>query len=422
MRNVTYSQKNIVILGSGFGGLTAARILGRALKKQRGLRETYDVVLVNREETHTYTPGLYEVATLPKEDATPIELKRTTAIPITHCLRGLPVRFIQDEVVGVNVEDMRVTLRDGGTLHAEYLLLALGAVTNDFGIPGVREHGMALKTFTDALLLRGAAEKLLRQKNDAHILVAGGGATGVELAGELMALARHIRKKFREMSAPRLTVIDAGPRLLPGPPKRVARAVHKRLERFGVKIRLNAKLTAVDAREAVVRLPDNTEERMPFDLFVWSGGIKPPPLLEAIVVPKDARGRCMVDPNLTIHGHDRILAIGDLTCFGDAASGKPLPATAYVAIAEGKIAARNILAQIHGKAMVHFHPPARPPIVVPVSGKWAVAYISGVVFSGFPVFFLRLAIDLRYFLRVMPPITAVRFFFYSTMMYFRNDS
>lgn len=430
MTHPVFPQKNIVILGAGFGGIAATKELGKAFQRDAKLRQNYDIILVDHNATHTYTPGLYEVASILREDATPLELKRTAAIDIETALANSPVRFLCDEVTAVeipqtpteeNAAPLTVRLRDNGILHAEYLLLALGSVTNDFGVPGVSEYALSLKTFEDALRIRSRITPLLRERNGVRIVIAGGGATGVELAGEIIGLSRRIGRFAKRKNDHRMTVVEAGPRLLPGTPETVAVAAKQRLEKLGVTVQLQRRIIEIRQREAVLQMPNNQRETIPHDAFVWSGGIKPNPVLDGIVVPKDNRGRCMIDIDLTIHGLKRLFAIGDLTCFANPKDGQPLPATAYIAIDEGNIAAQNILAHIHKRGYAHYHPPARPPIVVPISGKWAVAYVFGIQFSGMLAFLLRLVIDLRYFLRVLPLRQALRFFAHSTLVYFRND-
>lgn len=147
----------------------------------------------------------------------------------------------------------------------------------------------------------------------------------------------------------------------------------------------------------------------------------PSPLAGHVASPKDAKGRCMVGPDLRALGHDNVFAVGDLTCFADPKTEQALPSTAYIAIAEGKAAAKNILALILKKPLHNFLPPKYLPMIVPVGGKWAAAYVYGFTFSGFSAFVLRLLADFRYFLKTLPIVQATRFFISSTLVYFRND-
>ena len=435
MSDALLPKKNIAVLGAGFGGVAAARALGRALRRSAELRKLYDLIVIDRSAEHIYTPGLYEVATAAREDADPLTLKHTAAIPLEESFSGLPIRIIQDEVLGVEPSlraetpagilvppsEYLIRLRDGGTIRAEYLVLALGAVVNDFGIPGVPKHGLVFKNFGDALRVRSAITETFQRTAQAHIVIAGGGATGVELTGELVSLTRHLRRAWKRDIRPRFTLVEAGERLLPGPPLIVAEIAKKRLERLGVTVRLHTRIIEVAEGTATVQAPEGANTRIAFDRFIWSGGIKPSPVLAGIVVPKDQRGRCTVDLDLTIHGENNLFAIGDLTCFADPATNQPLPSVATIAMAEGSIAAINVLARINRQPLRHYHPPKHTPMIVPVCGKWAIAYVAGFTAAGFSVFLLRLAAALRYFLKVLPPLKAFRFFLRSAAVYFRND-
>ena len=414
-------QKKIVVLGAGFGGIAAAQTLGRFMKTHPDTAQQYDVVLVNDRNFHIYNPGLYEVATALREDVDPWSLKKTAAIQIEDLITGLPIRFIQDRVAKIDCDQMTVTLKDAGTISAEYMLFALGAVTNTFGIPGVLEYGLMLKTFEDALKIRTAVTEVLKKKEDAHIVVAGGGATGVELCGELVGLTRTISQRYHKQKHPVFTLIEATPRLLPGMPNPVAALAKKRLQSLGVRLMLEQVVTHLEQYKVFTKNSLGNEATMDFDFFIWSGGIRPNPLLEGIVVPKDKKGRCMVGPDLTIRGKEKLFAVGDLTCFMNPENGRPLPAVGWAAFEEGKTAAKNICASIQGRGLQHYHPPKHPPFIVPVSGKWAIAHVMGITFAGLPAFVLRLLKDLRYFLFVLPPPKALRFFLFSTLAYFKND-
>ena len=414
-------QKKILVLGAGFGGIAAVRTLGRFMKTHPDVARQYDIVLVNDRDFHIYTPGLYEVATALREDVDPWSLKKTAAIPIQDLVAGLPIQFIQDRVEKIDCDHMTVTLKDGGTLSAQYLLFAVGAAANTFGIPGVLEHGLILKTFEDALKIRTAVTEALKKKENAHIVVAGGGATGVELCGELVGLTRTISRRYHKQERPVFTLIEATPRLLPGMPDLVAALAKKRLESLGVRLMLEHAVTHTEPYKVFTKTSSGDEVGVDFDFFIWSGGIKSHPLLERILVPKDKKGRCMVDPDLTVHGKEKLFAVGDLTCFMNPENNQPLPAVAWAALGEGKVAAKNICASIQGRGLTHYHPPKHPPFIVPISGKWAIAHVMGITFAGLPAFVLRLLKDLRYFLFVLPPPKALRFFLFSTLAYFKND-
>lgn len=414
-------KRRILILGAGFGGLTAARLLGQAFQREVKLQETYEIIVIDRNTVQVYTPGLYEVATTLREDAGPLALKRVAGIPVAESLAGLPVAFLQDHVTHVDKNALTVTLRDSGTLHADHLILALGSVTHTFAIPGVEQFGLPLKTFTDALHIRSKLNTLLKEKSTVRIIIGGGGATGSEFAAELATLAENVRERFKKDVSLSISVVEATDRLLPGLPERVAALAVKRLDRLGINCLLNTRITEANETHVVADHKTESTKHIPFDLFVWTGGIKPNPLLADIILPKNKKGLCLVDPDLTVHGNRQIFAVGDLSCFINPRTEKPLPATAYIAIEEGRIAARNVLAHIKKERFHHYHPPKHLPFIVPLGGKWAIADIYGIIVKGPLAFLARIFADINYFRKVLPLKKALRLTFKAFQVFFKND-
>jgi len=173
--------KNIVVLGAGFGGLRAARLLGKGVKKL-GLSGAYRVILIDRNPYQTYTPTLYEAATTSKTTANYLDLKSIVTLPVDGLIKGSGAEFMEDEVKSVDLV--------GGDIHCaknnlkfDYLVLAIGSVTNYFNIPGLEQHSMTLKTFMDAIKLRDKILDLYESgKEEIRVVIGGGGSTGVELA------------------------------------------------------------------------------------------------------------------------------------------------------------------------------------------------------------------------------------------------
>ena len=178
-------EKRIVVVGAGFGGLTAALTLA---KDPALISRGYEVILIDRHHHHLYTPGLYEIAAVPREYAKDHYLVSSSLIAVREIIRGRQIRFIQGELVGLDAARRRIRLENGGTLAYEFLILALGSETNYFGIPGLREYSVPLKTCDDAAQLRNAIEAAVRRKPSLAVVIGGAGATGVELAAELVPL------------------------------------------------------------------------------------------------------------------------------------------------------------------------------------------------------------------------------------------
>jgi len=315
--------------------------------------------------------------------------------------------------------------------------MALGSVMNDFGIPGVREHSIWLKHFDDAVRVRNAISDVCEahgtSQEPLHTVIGGGGATGVELAGELVGYCKKIaRNGMSAARTARVTIIEAGPRLLPGLPDGVATQAKKRLEALGINVRLGTTITEIQ-KDAVlwketVSGPDGTGDgatgTTPTHVAVWSGGVKTNPLSEAVLVPKDKRGRCMVDPGMHVGGERpeaTVFAIGDISCFLNPATGQPIPGTAYVAIEEAKVAAHNIVAHIRGTAERHYRIPKHYPFIIPIHGKYALVSFGWLRVSGFLGWLVRLIVDLRYFMSILRPVKALAFWARGILIQVKND-
>lgn len=414
-------RERIVILGAGFGGLSAAKTLGKALRRKPGLRKQVEVVIIDKNDEHTYTPGLYETATTLRRDAEPLELKRASTILVSEILAGLPVQFIQDEAEHIDVSQKQLVLRDNGPLAYHQLIVAAGSRATDFGIPGVREHAEFLKTFEDALRLRRILTERLIDHNDPNILIVGGGASGVEVAGEIIGFAKQLCSRDGKLCAPAVSVLEGSTSLIGGLSETVGEKAKKRLEKLGVPVVFGARVTEVHKDVVHVEFRDGKKTTLPHDLLIWTAGIEPQPVCTCPDIVTDERGRWIVDAQLRAKGADDTFAIGDITIFKDPKIAASIPATAYVAIGEGKIAAKNALASIEGKPLKTYTPAKSAPMVVPIGGKWAIAHFKPFVFSGFLAFLVRLAIDFKYFLEVLPFPKASAFFRTSTKMYLSND-
>ena len=179
-------MKNIVILGAGFGGLKAAQTIAKKIKWAR-LAERYPVILIDKNEYQTYTPSLYEIATTAKENANYIALKSIATLPLTKGMGRLPINFIKAEVVSLDVLGGTLQIKSNNgdtneTIPFAYLVLALGSVTNDLNIPGVKENALYLKTFIDAVTVRDVVLKALDEKEQLEVVIGGAGSTRLALS------------------------------------------------------------------------------------------------------------------------------------------------------------------------------------------------------------------------------------------------
>jgi NADH dehydrogenase len=331
----------IVIVGGGFGGLAAAKALGRA---------PVSVTLVDRRNHHLFQPLLYQVATA---GLGAIDI----AEPIRRILRRQAnTTVLLAEVTGIDIAARTVDLAGGEPLPYDHLIVAAGAGHAYFGHDEWEPYAPGLKTIDDALEIRRrilrAFEHAELARSDAErrfwltITVVGGGPTGAELAGAIAELARHtLARDFRQFDPKETHVllVEAGDRILPTYPPSLSRKAQVQLERLGVDVRTGAAVTGIDAGGV-----DLDGERVPTGTVVWAAGVAASPLGASLGTPLDRQGRVVVTPDLSIPDHPEVAVIGDLAAVpGD---GEPVPAVAPAAIQMGRHAASAILQRIEGEA------------------------------------------------------------------------
>ncbi len=401
-------KKNVVVLGAGFGGLRAAMDIGKGLKRM-GLTEKYQVFLIDRHDHHTYTPLLYEAATTSQETADARKLHRLATFEVAPLVANLPIAFIKDEVLQLDLMEGDIHLKDRGKLPCEFVVLALGAEVNFFGIPGAAENTMPLKTFANAIAIRDRITTLAKEKQTVNILVGGGGPTGVELAAELREWCGELRRAKKGCDL-KVTIVEALPSILFGFDERVVLKVKRRLAKLGVSLETNAKIVGVDP--GTVKLDGG--RMIPFDVMIWSGGVKASTILGQLPLTLD-RGRptagnvmaCAPQtPDLKLHM--KVYGVGDNVCYMNPKTQKAMPAVAPVAIAEGGVAAHNVLEEIKQAERQGYAPhlrnytPVEYPYVFPVGGKFAVAKIGPVILSGFLGWIFKGLVELDYIISIMP--------------------
>jgi NADH:ubiquinone reductase (H+-translocating) len=326
------AQKQVVIIGGGFGGLTAAR----------GLRHR-DVILIDRTNHHVFQPLLYQVATAA---LSPSDI----AWPIRTLFRAQPnVRVVRDDVLSIDRAARVVRLRDSAPIAFDALIVAPGSRHAYFGHDKWESYAPGLKTIADAVRLRErmllAFEGAERQRAETGaqdrltFVIVGGGPTGVELAGALAEIAKKaVGPDFPTLRLEDLSImlVEGSPRLLPGFDPTLSAKAAAVLSRMGVTIKLNSPVNAVQADGAMVG-----RDWVPSTNIIWAAGNRASPLLNTLSTPQDAYGRVKVRPDLTIPNDPWIFVIGDAAhCLGS--DGKPLPGVAPVAMQQGRHVANLI--------------------------------------------------------------------------------
>jgi NADH dehydrogenase len=388
-RSDSDGRRRVLILGGGFGGLTAARRLAGA---------DAQITLVDRRNHHLFQPLLYQVATA-SLSATSI------AAPLRHILRRQRnLTVLMEEVTAVDLAARRVGC-GSRWLDYDWLVIATGATHAYFGHDEWAPFAPALKTLDDAQSIRRrvllAFEQAEREDDPErrqawlNFVVVGGGSTGVELAGTLIELAQHtLRGEFRHFDSRSASVrlVEAGPRVLAGYDPVLSDKARRQLERLGVLVHTGVPVTAIDA--AGVKLGDR---RLPARTVLWAAGVAASAVGAMLGAPQDKAGRVRVDEDLGVPGHAGVFVIGDLASVARP-DGSPVPGVAPAAKQMGEYVATTIARRLRGDDR------ARPPFryrdagsLATIGRMAAVAQFGKLQLSGLPAWIVWLLVHI-YFL------------------------
>jgi NADH dehydrogenase len=336
-------RPHVVIVGSGFGGLNAATHLAPA---------PVDITVVDRDNYHGFWPLLYQVATA-----------GLGADDIAHPIRSIYSRFPNinvrlGTVTGIDLDARLVEVDDEPVLHYDYLVLAAGSSTSDFGVAGVEDHAFPLKTLPDAVRLRNhilttfeqadAAGPGAGDRGELTIVLVGGGPTGVEMAGALSELISHnLAADFHhlDVTRARVVLVEMTDHLLTGFSAASQEAALHTLEARGIEVRLQTTLAKVTPEG--VAFEDGTS--LAAQTVVWTAGVKANPLAAAVPCETGRGGTIRVTRELSLPDHPEVFVIGDIAG-AVGRDGEPLPQLAQVAIQAGRHTARNIRRRLEGRA------------------------------------------------------------------------
>jgi NADH dehydrogenase FAD-containing subunit len=336
-------QPRIIIVGAGFGGMAAAKALGKS---------PAEIILIDRANHHLFQPLLYQVATsvlAPSQIATPIRgifRKQKNTI------------VILGEVTGVDKERKRVFVSDADRQNVpisyDYLILATGSTHSYFGRNEFEQFAPGLKSLANA---EAARNKILqafelaeaeddpgRHRDLLTFILVGAGPTGVEMAGALAVLVRtSLKSEFRRIdpASARIVLVDMAPRVLGPFSEDLSKAAKAHLERLGVEVRLGHSVDKIDADGIVV-----AGDRIASKTVIWTAGVAPSPAGKWLNAETDRAGRVRIQKDLTVPGHAEIFVVGDTASLDE--NGKPLPGVAQVALQQGRYAGKLIRSRIVG--------------------------------------------------------------------------
>jgi NADH dehydrogenase len=355
-----------VIIGGGFAGVAAARAL-------HGVNA--DVVVIDKHNHHLFQPLLYQIATAALHPG-------TIAAPIRSMLSEQEnCRVLMKTVDDIDLEEQIIML--GGEPYTyDYLVVASGMETNYFGNDAWKRYAPGLKTIDEAIDVRArfllAFEQAEFERDPAAqraaltFAIVGAGPTGVEMAGALAEIARSVRQEFRSIDtkSARIILLDFAPRILMAFPEDLAARARRDLEKLGVEVMLETRVTDVDDEGLSAETADGSI-RIDANNVIWAAGVKGTPLGKRLGVELDKMGRVIVGQDLSVPGHPNVFVAGDLAHCVDPETGEPVPGVAQAAIQGGKYVGKTIAAEV--EAVQHGRPePERKPFRYKDKGSMAI--------------------------------------------------
>ncbi len=380
---------NVVVLGCGFGGVEVASTLR---KKAKDL----DIIMIDRSTRFDYQPAYPELLS-----------GKVTPEEISSDLKNFAVRigagFINEAVVNIDFRAKRVKIKakakakakaedEGREIPYDFLVISIGAEQTFFGILGAEELSRSVNTLKGAVETKNALDRLDYSKK-ISILVIGAGLTGVEVAGELVDFFKD-RSKGRGASV-KIYLVEMMPRILPPfPNENVAKYVGKFLSDRGVEILTGTAVQEVSEKEILFK----DGRKLPYDLIIWTAGVKPNSLLEKLDIPK-VKGWLKVDSYLRVEGMDDVFAVGDTVYFES--EGVRSGQNVEEAERQGKVAAENIIRTIKGEKLKRYRPKntiQNPRAFISLGDDKAVIYFGGMIFKVF-AYRLKKFVEHRYMKR-----------------------
>lgn len=381
-------SKKIVILGAGYGGLLTALTLRKYVSKDEAT-----VTVVNKYPTHQLITELHRLA---GGSAT----ERAISFPLTKLFKDQDVDVVVSEVKSFKVDNKEVYLADGSVLEYDNLVVALGSQTGFFGIPGLEENSMVLKSVDDANRIYKHIESKIaayaKSKNpqDATIVIGGGGLTGVELVGEIVdhfpTVARKYGVDFNELN---IKLVEAGPKILPVLPDDLIGRATESLAKRGVEFLTGLPVTGVEGNKISLKDGSTIEA----NTFIWTGGVAALPLVQESGLECD-RGKAVIDEYLRSKSHPDVFVVGDASVSLPADGGRPIYApTAQNAWQMGETCGYNLFAMLKVQKLEEFNP-INSGTLASLGRKDGVATVGGnnIPLKGLPASLMKEASHVRY--------------------------
>jgi NADH dehydrogenase len=376
------TRPRVVILGAGFGGLTTAKALAKDA----------EVTLVDRHNFQTFLPLLYQVSTAGLA-------ADHVAHPIRGAIRGTNIKFRMGSPISVDHKNKSVKLDSSEVLDFDHLIVALGSATADFGIPGVSDIALGMKSVHEAIAIRAEVlrrfEDLCRFEDHTRLSlsVVGGGPTGVEMAGALAELKRGPLKNDEANAARHIDIylIEAGPRILPMFSEKLSARAQRDLEKLGVTVLLNTAVQEIKPRQILIK----GGNPIPSEVTIWAAGVKGEPTAGILNLPLDGT-RIACDENLQVSHYPNIWAIGDINGTKNA-DGRFYPMVAPVAMQQGRWVAAQIKRAAKGQSLLAFKYRDKGSMAT-IGRHKAIVQVGNLKMAGAPAWFAWLYLHLFYLL------------------------
>lgn len=385
----TKNKENIVILGGGFGGVTVAK----GLASNKFITDNYEILLISNLSKLLFTPSLYEFATAG-------ENKSNVTVSLSQIFKNTSVKIIQEHAIKIDSEQKVVYFKDDVKYEFSFLVIAVGSIVNDRGIPGLKEHAHYFKTLEDARKIKSDIYKMAidsHGEKDIRIVIGGAGYTGVEISSEMVDYVSEIALKLDIAGNKfKLSLISTSNQLFKELNSDINTVAKYRLSKLGVEVIENAR---------ILKLGTNNVEtvnslNIPFDIFIWTGGVKGPLLIKnSIFKAQDysISDKVIVNNFLQVDGYERIFACGDCAQIFTS----DMPMLAEVAINEGKIICSNIESVIRGNRLKQYKLKLLG-VIVPMSKPYSYADLGKIQVKGVFGYFLQKMVYLLFLLEVLP--------------------
>ncbi|MGE5554300.1 MAG: NAD(P)/FAD-dependent oxidoreductase [Betaproteobacteria bacterium] len=384
------TQQRVVVLGAGYGGLTCILALSKKLK-----RTGIDLVLVNKHEYHQFITELHK----PAAGSADCEYIR---IPLAHILGRGRARVFKGTVERIDLENHKLFFEDGQELFYDKLVVAVGSIPEYYGIPGMQEHAMTLRSLNCARTIHEhieyqlASSKLAKTEQERQAMrtfvIGGAGLTGVEMAGELAeTLPRLCRRYDIDPADVQVYNIEAVPEIMRDFDTALAQRAARDLERKGVQLITGVPIMQVTADS--ITLKDGRV--IPTKTVIWSGGVRANELLERSGMAVGARGRAKVDAGMRSASSPDVYVVGDCAEGLNPETGRPVAPTAHNAIDQGLVAAKNIAADLFGGERAAFKP-VDLGAVASLGESFAVGYVGKLKLVGRPASVMKELIELKW--------------------------